>query len=194
MTEQEGAHGERLGRGSIPQRHGAAGFAKKNQIVVKHQSTVQRSGPPNGGGDGQSLDPSTVVYSLLGSNYQESRNHDPNRPSWQLNQDNSQEIYSVPLNGSVQTQRRGLKSGGELKAGGESPTSQRINAIKDSAERIRSTLQKHSKDHEEARRILSRPSTAASGTPSEACIVAKLSSIPCAIFSSPPPTQICLAP
>lgn len=173
MTEQKGAHGVRQKQGS-----------KKNQIVVKHQSALQRSGPPNGGGDSQSLDPTTVTYSLLDSNYQESRNYDPTGLPWRMNGDNSQETYSGTLNGSVQTQRRGLKSGGELNAGGESPTSQRISAIKDSAERIRSTLQKHNKDHEEARKILSRPSTAASGTPSETSILAKMSSIPCAVCIS----------
>lgn len=45
---------------------------------------------------------------------------------------------------------------GKVGATVQSPTSVRINALKDTAERIRSTLKKHSDEHAEAKHVLSQ--------------------------------------
>lgn len=166
VSEKKGAftesRGERPGSGALLPRHGAHGFQKKNQIVVKHPSIAQRSAPISASANGQDLDPAVVTYSLLASNGEESGSSDATVSSkfGHSSLDISRESHAAMLNGSVQPLAASSGNHGET----VSPTSQRINAIKDSAERIRSTLQKHSKDHEEARKILSRPSMASSGS------------------------------
>ena len=166
VSEKKGAYtesrGERPGSGALLPRHGAQGFHKKNQIVVKHPSIAQRSAPMSAGGKGQDLDPTKVTYSLLGPNGEESGSSDATVSSNFGNSslDISRDNHAAMRNGSLKLQAVSRGNHGVT----VSPTSQRINAIKDSAERIRSTLQKHSKDHEEARKILSRPSMASSGS------------------------------
>ena len=134
--------------GSI--RAGASALVHKNQIVVKEPGAALWSDAPSAVRDSNADTTSVVTYSLLQGS--------PGNVSGTPRRTESG-YASEPRNGPAQGQ-------GELL----SPTSQRINAIKDSAERIRTTLQKHSKDHEEARRILSRPSAAASGMLSRSCI------------------------
>jgi hypothetical protein len=65
-------------------------------------------------------------------------------------------------------------------AKGASPTSVRINALKDTAERIRSTLKKHSEEHAEARHVLSQavvipPQRSAQNAPGPSCLLHILS-------------------